>query len=483
MKKLEEELRGYALSDHYPFHMPGHKRRGGGASGTDITEIDGFDNLHAAEGLLREEMRFAAGFYGARDTAFLVNGSTCGILAAISASVPEGGRLLVPRGAHISVYHAAYLRNLELIYAENGIPEESGYPDAVLITSPSYEGCVSDVAAWAGYAGRADIPLIVDEAHGAHFSMHPYFPVSAVRLGADLVVQSTHKTLPALTQTALLHNVTGRVPKERIDRFLRIYETSSPSYVLMASVTSCIHACAEGGPGYFGEYAERLRRLREELSGLRNLRLIGGAEAVISRDTEFPPYRTGTRMDPGKLLIRGAGLMTGPALYDRLRLHYHLQPEMKTPDHVLLMTSVMDTEEGFERLRGALLETDRLPECGQEETGRPERSGGERLPDLPDGTEGVSGEPLPPARMRIREAWDAPFETVPLDEAGGRICAEFCIVYPPDSPVIVPGEEITSRVTARIRDLRSRGLAVTGAEGGMIRCISEPLVNRAKFEV
>lgn len=197
MKRLEEELLRYAESDMYPFHMPGHKRRGNALFKTDITEIDGFDNLHDPHSLLLREMQAAARFYGTKETSILVNGSTCGILAAISAAVRKGGRILIPRSAHISVYHAAYLRDLTLSY----IGEEPGKeePDAVVLTSPSYEGCVSDIRSWAEYTKKRGIPLIVDEAHGAHFSRHPYFPESAISLGADLVIQSTHKTLPAMT--------------------------------------------------------------------------------------------------------------------------------------------------------------------------------------------------------------------------------------------------------------------------------------------
>ena len=274
MRKLEEELNSLAKSNMYPFHMPGHKRQdadpqGGplcAARAWDITEIDGFDNLHDPSDLLREEMERAASFYGTKETYFLVNGSTCGILAAVSASVPRGGRILMERGCHISVYHAVYMRQLEVIYIEEpdvtgeGKAFENAAPfDAVVITSPTYEGLVKDVRFWSDFAHAHGAVLIVDEAHGAHFSMHPYFPKSAVRCGADLVVQSLHKTLPSLTSTALLHNVSGRVSFSKIKRFLDIYETSSPSYLLLASITSLMHELEESGAHYFEDYVRRLR--------------------------------------------------------------------------------------------------------------------------------------------------------------------------------------------------------------------------------
>lgn len=484
-KKLEEMLRAYAASDMYPFHMPGHKRQGNPEYRTDITEIDGFDNLHAPEGILREEMRRAAEFVGARETWFLVNGSTAGILTAISAAVPAGGRILIERGCHISVYHAAYLRNLKVSYLPEGafswegsresavsagepgggtagaretvIPEDT---DAVVITSPSYIGVTKNVRAAAEAAHRAGIPLIVDEAHGAHFSMHPYFPGSAVRAGADLVIQSTHKTLPAMTQTALLHNVSGRVSGDAVRKFLDIYETSSPSYVLMASVTEALHRCMEGGSGYFDEYVRRLKQLRASLGALRHLRLLDGPG-----------------VDPGKItvLTRGAGI-TGPELYDTLRERYHLQPEMKAPDYVLLMTSVADTAEGFRRLSEALTEIDAESGEQRENSGPAGAEAGECRDgsDGPGAEFGVNGaEPgmppgLPPRVMEISEAADAPSAAVPLAEAAGRISADYVIVYPPDSPLIVPGEKFTPALIGRIRTLQKKGLTLTGIRAGLV---------------
>ncbi|MGN0256438.1 MAG: aminotransferase class I/II-fold pyridoxal phosphate-dependent enzyme [Chordicoccus sp.] len=448
MRKLEEELEKYAASDMYPFHMPGHKRRGDAVCRTDITEIDGFDNLHDPEDLIRGEMDFAKKFYGTEETYFLVNGSTVGILTAISAAVRPGGRILIERGCHISVYHAAYLRGLHIDYLDYG--ERSGQrPDAVVITSPTYEGAVKKVSETAAYAHSIGAVLIVDEAHGAHFSMHPYFPESAVRQGADLVVQSTHKTLPALTQTALLHNVTGRVTDASIRKFLDIYETSSPSYILMSSITGAIHRAAEGGSSMFDSYAERLKRLRHELAGLTNLHLFGGEECVTSGRDRAVSCVPGMPVDPGKIVIEtDRSSISGTELYDRLRTGFHLQPEMKAPEYVILMTSVNDTQEGFDRLLHALREIDR--EAGPD--GKTQRD--------KVASENRSGGAS--AAMTIAKAMDAEHETVPLDQAAGRIAGDYIIVYPPDSPLIVPGEIFTEDSIRTIRDRIRAGLTVTG---------------------
>lgn len=485
MRKLEEELKQYAASDMYPFHMPGHKRRGDAVCRTDITEIDGFDNLHDPEDLIRGEMDFAKAFYGTKETYFLVNGSTVGILTAISAAVRPGGRILIERGCHISVYHAAYLRGLHIDYLDFG--ERSGQrPDAIVITSPTYEGAVKPVRKIAAYAHSLGVPLIVDEAHGAHFSMHPYFPESAVRQGADLVIQSTHKTLPALTQTALLHNATGLVPDERIRKFIDIYETSSPSYVLMASITKAIHRAAEGGGAAFEPYAERLKGLRHALAGLSNLRLFGGEDCVTTERDSAVSCVPGMPVDPGKIVIEtDRSSISGPELYDRLRTGFHLQPEMKAPEYVILMTSVNDTQEGFDRLIAALREIDR--EVG------PERPDGLHAAEAADRAAGGDALIIPerartaadestqagtaasenrsvcaPAAMTIAEAADAEHEIVPLDQAAGRIAGDYIIVYPPDSPLVVPGERFTEENIRTIRDRIRAGLTVTGIRYGQM---------------
>lgn len=480
MKKLEAELRRYANSDYYPFHMPGHKRRGDEIHRIDITEIDGFDNLHDPQDLIRDEMQFASAHYGAKTTWFSVNGSTCAILTAISAAVPFGGTLMIERTCHISVYHTAYLRHLRLLYVEDEKAWNQPF-DAIMVTSPSYEGCVKDIGRYVRLAHEHQVPLIVDEAHGAHFSLHPYFPESAVRKGADLVIQSVHKTLPAMTQTALLHNVTGRVPDEKIKQFFDIYETSSPSYVLMASITSCIHQVFDERNDLFERYAERLKALRRHLAGLKNLHLMGGEKGILTSDREFPPYPSGTVIDPGKITIQTewAGTdsgITAAGLYNRLRDQYHLQPEMKADSYVLLMTSVYDTDEGFHRLEEALCEID-----GQLAKGCDEKCPGTAIKEESSEKQEQPSQKteeeayLPQARMTIAAAMDVPDsdkKRVFLDDAAGHAAADYVIIFPPDAPVIVPGEVYDEQVIGEIRHAIACGLTVNGMSKERVLIIS-----------
>ena len=270
-KTLIETLIQYNQSSYYPFHMPGHKRNSTlpfpDALSIDITEIDGFDNLHDAKNVIKQAMENAAKLYDAEETRFLVNGSTCGILAAICACTKMGDMVLVARNCHKSVYHALYLQKLLPVYLYpqemQGIATEilkedveqalRDYPKicAVILVSPTYEGIVSDIAGIAEIVHKFSCTLIVDEAHGAHFGFLEQFPETSVRLGADLVIQSVHKTLPAFTQSALLHigkekgKKNHRVDKERLYRYLSIFQSSSPSYILMAGIQKSLQIVKE----------------------------------------------------------------------------------------------------------------------------------------------------------------------------------------------------------------------------------------------
>lgn len=473
---LAARLAAYGASEMYPFHMPGHKRwkglEGGGFEdfqnpfAIDITEIHGFDNLHHPEGILRTSMERTAALYGADKSFYLINGSSCGLLAAISGCVKRGGHILISRNCHKSVYHGIYINGLRASYVypqstgalgiqggiscrdvENCLEREPGI-EAVLIVSPTYDGMVSEIREIAEAVHKKGLPLIVDEAHGAHFRYREEFPVSALELGADVVIQSVHKTLPCLTQTALLHIKRNRPdggcygPERRIERYLHMYQSSSPSYVLMAS--------AERGIGWMEEnrsseqmerYIRNLTELRQRLSGMKRLRLVGRELAGSCGIYD---------VDLSKLVVSCADSgLTGPELAERLRRHYRLEMEMCGPDYVVAITTVMDSEEGLRRLGDALLELDgELTESGK---GRGER---------PDGTYSRGCE----AVMTLSQAMDGESEQVRLTQSRGRISAEFVYIYPPGIPIVAPGERISGESLALVREYIRRGLPVQGPE-------------------
>ena len=496
---LLERLSTYAASDAYPFHMPGHKRqvKMGITSvpnpfSVDITEIDGFDNLHHAEGILKDAMDEAAAIYGTDRSWYLVNGSTCGILSAVFATTENGGKILTARNCHKAVYHAICLNRLEAEYlypeeiTEFGINGGIRAEDvrkalekdamrcagnsgdvrgkitkiqAVLITSPTYEGVVSDIRAIADAAHEYGIPLIVDEAHGAHLEYADQchgFPKSALEYGADLVIQSLHKTLPSFTQTAILHVKGKLVDQDRVSRYLSMFQTSSPSYLFMAGMERCIRYMDGDGRNEMIRYEKRLERFMERMEGLQVLEIL---------DREIcGKYRTVVGWDPSKIVVSTmrAEDFHGEELAETLRRKYHLEMEMTAPEYVIAMTSLMDTEEGFERLGTALLEIDgALRHCVEPEQQKEKGESKEKERcETPEVTESKVLNPV--RRMLICEAMNADTERTALQDTVGKVSAEFVYLYPPGIPIIAPGEVFTDAIVEKIVAYKAAGLLVQG---------------------
>ena len=493
---LINRLAAYARSDMYPFHMPGHKRRTGPEDSfmnscvdsftnpfaVDITEIEGFDNLHHPEGILRDSMKWAADVYGADQTYYMINGSTGGILAAVCGSVPRGGRILVSRNCHKSVYHGICLNQLKTSYVypqeieglgiQGGITAEdvdrmlNRYMDtqAVLIVCPTYDGIVSDIEAIARIVHRAGLPLIVDEAHGAHFRYDAMFPVSALDLGADVVIQSVHKTLPSLTQTALLHIKCNRpdggcyADRERIDRYIHMVQSSSPSYVLMASIENSIYQMEQTD---MAPYGKQLHKLRRRLGQMRHLRLadtglIGQAGIRDLDISKIVVSTRGTCLYPAEDGLTG---FTGAQLDDILRREYHLEMEMCGADYVTAITTVMDSGEGLERLGDALTRIDsQLTDAGYKPDGR---SGDQKS---------VYSMRCDTA-MSMGEAMEEKMASVGLEDSAGCISGEFVYIYPPGIPIVAPGEWISRPILEVILEYRDKGLPVQGPADQSLRTI------------
>ncbi len=489
---MDEVLTAYGASDIYPFHMPGHKRQRLGdftPEEIDVTEVEGLDDLHHAGGILREGQERLAQVFGADESFYLIDGSTAGILAAVCACCGRGGRVLIGRNCHRSVYHAAYLAEAKLtcIYpdlTDCGLqgsirPEQvkealCRYPDvrAVVITSPTYDGVVSDIRAIADIVHARNLPLIVDEAHGAHFGFSDGFPQKAIALGADLCVESLHKTLPAYTQSAALHlKKTGangekyRFDAAKVQRYLDIFQSSSPSYVLMAGLDRCVRMVGEDAALYansdtkkdsrFGQFEERLPNFYDQRDALNSVRALpSGTDGECQTSGIYA-------RDPSKILISAerAGL-NGQQLYELLLKKYRLQMEMAADSYVVALTGIMDTDEGFLRLIKALFEID-----------------GAADPD----TCPAAGDPLDAAllygpketRMELAQAMDAEAAALSLCEAAGRISAEFICLYPPGIPILIPGEVIPEELIGALtlcveRGMQLYGIQDTGDAGGIL---------------
>lgn len=491
-------LEHYGNSDYYPFHMPGHKRSS--VSGPladyyakDITEIDGFDYLYRPEGILLKIQQKVRDLYGSEESFLLVNGSTVGILSAISATneLSVQGltkKIIIARNSHKSVYHGVLLNSMEAIYIypeyvdgcefAGGIrPEEinraicrvlednrkaieGGLSPrdlivSVVITSPTYEGVQSDVEKIAEEVHKYGIPLIVDQAHGAHFGVHPLFPESAVKQGADIVIHSLHKTLPSPTQTALLHVNGELVDRERIRGYLEMYQTSSPSYPLMAGIESCMDLVKREGYKRLEELIhyrlEFFKRIEDcihikvypsevEKNKIRN----------VSCDADIVP-------EPGKLILSVRGTnMTGRQLYDCLRKEYHLQMEMASGNYVVGILSMMDNEEGFKRLSDAIHTIDKRIEC----VGNTEEI---ELFDVLKQLRAVK---------RLDETYLSEYDKIGLNEADGYISADFIGIYPPGIPIVVPGERINKDILKIMQNAGQGGYLVQGIdEAGNIKVL------------
>ena len=438
--RLYDILKQTSGNGRMPYHMPGHKRNPafdylGGTAGIDFTEIDGLDNLYSPEGILRDTMNLAAEVYRAKESFLLVNGSTCGILAAVYSVCRGGKPLIAVRNAHKSVYNAALLCQSPVHYllprlSEDGMvldiaPNEvqcavDNCPDAgaVLITSPTYDGVVSDIAGIAEVCHAHGIPLIVDAAHGAHLGFLNPSVKSPVECGADLVIMSLHKTLPSLTQTGLLHVSGDLVNPETVMQSLTIFETSSPSYLFMASIDGCLHEMRK--PELFTAWSEKIAHLRKTAETCPGV-CLRKPEGVFA-------------FDESKLILMCDGY-SGEELAAILRNDFGIEPEMTAQGYVLLMTGAGDTDEM----------TGRLCEAFRYLGDHPRAAVSREFCTSPYGI-------VPESVMPLSDALTAETEIVPLEEACGRISAEFVMPYPPGIPLIAPGERITGERIAAIRD-------------------------------
>jgi arginine decarboxylase len=467
MEYLYDKLVSYGRQKDYPMHMPGHKRNTKlitmeNPYAIDITEIPGFDNLHQPEGILKELSDRMSKLYHSHKAFPLVNGSTAGILAGISAATNRGDKVLVARNCHRSVYHGISLRELKPVYLYPEEVEEVAIhcgisPEIiedmlineeniklVVITSPTYEGVVSDIQGIANVVHKYGAVLMVDEAHGAHLGFHACFPKSAVTLGADIVVQSLHKTLPAFTQSAVLH-INLPSLEDRLRKYLSIYQSSSPSYLLLAGMDQCIKLLEDQAESLFENYFKNLQHFYKQMEQLKSLGLIG--RELIGRKGVYD-------LDPSKLTItvNKTGL-TGHQLGEMLRERFHIVVEMESRDYLLGITSISDTKEGFERLEKALLTID--SELYSHNKGK----------DLACIRKEKQGFPSPIQALLPYEVMDKRTEIVKLKDSYGRISADNIALYPPGAPILVAGEIIRKEFIEYIEKVVEEGFTVNGLHG------------------
>lgn len=461
---LYDKLKMYSESGVYPFHMPGHKRNPMLCDGImpyeiDLTEIDGFDNLHNAEGCILEVQNLAEKLYNVKKAFLLVNGATGGILSAVRAMTYRGDKVIVARNSHKSVYNALELCGLTPKYIVPKVDKEFGIncsitpsqaekairenPDAklLIITSPTYEGAVSDIEEISKIAHLHNVSVLVDEAHGAHFPFSDSFPVEAIQCGADVAVASLHKTLPSLTQTALLLTSNEELINPLAEN-LAIFETSSPSYVFMSSIEKCLDFCKNTKA--FDEYIIRLNSFDEKCRELKNIKVLCCGNDNIKNHNFFD-------FDISKITVSVKGLnINGVQLADKLRNDFKIEPEMVCSDYVLLITTVCDTDEGFARLVNALQIID--SECSAKELNYNNLLLSQpRIALNPCDCSGKDGE------------------FCLLEHSVDKISLEYVWAYPPGIPIVAKGEVITQEIVDTIFMQIENGINVYSTKGKVPR--------------
>lgn len=476
-------LTAYNTEGCYPWHMPGHKRRLNtifpdiveNPFSIDVTEVGDLDEFHDPHGIISEAMNRAAEVYGSHKSYYLVNGSTCGIMAALSAVCRPGDKLIVARNCHKSVYNAIRLLQLRPIYIMPEWNEKLGmfggvspeqvrkmvkqYTDAkcVMLVSPTYEGVVSDVEKIAKIVHKAGVPLIVDEAHGAHFEFmsnvnetisttnYKNIPNPAIRLGADIVIESLHKTLPAMTQCAILHEKSNIVDTERLEEYLSIYQSTSPSYVFLATTEACIEKMNYERDGLFIIYKELLSEYRKRFAQLSHIHLV--------EESDFKK-QSACGYDDGKLVfsVKDCGYerdgeiiaMTGTRLGTILQEEYGQMMEMAAGNYVIAMTSVADSKEAFESLYLAMESIDA------------------QLTDVEQSADTILYKTLPEHKMNIAEAREHKRVDIPFEDAIGKISGSYIYVYPPGIPIVTPGEVLSLNVMQEIKAAMDSDLNIKG---------------------
>lgn len=507
VKKVEGE--GGPVS----FHMPGHKGRPDIFEKTgygsffrnivtcDITEIPGADALFCPETTLRAVMDNYAEQYGVKHSELLVNGSSAGVMAAIMGTVPVGGKLIMGRNSHHSAFSALRLGGINPVYVQPRTDQRSGLvgevlaselreaceanPDAqaVLITSPNYYGMLSDINALASVAHDYDMFLIVDQAHGAHLKYfdndadslledgaHIPFPKhSAENLGADIVVNSTHKTLLSFTGSGILNICNYNVDIGAVSDALRMVQTTSPSYLLMASLDINERIMRQYGSRLIKAWKDDLFTFYRRAMRIPGIELVGAhvVEDVMekyasgmSRDTSdtfksslFPMYHSRAGLDMTKINISAAALGLSGARLDKELRQNGIISEMVHGDYVMLMTGIGNRSSDYVKLLDVL-------KALSENYGVVDKTAGRRISD-----------PRSAAEFRLEVA-GVPYEaeSVPLYEADGRVLYDPVIIYPPGTPVACPGEILTIEAISYISDAIGRGEKVTGVDDeGLVR--------------
>ena len=444
---LIEAVERHLHKDSVSFHVPGHKN-GELLHGKyqellryDVTELTGLDDLHAPSEAIAEAQILLAECYGAEKSYFLVNGSTVGNLAMILGSCGEGDRVLVQRNCHKSVLNGLKLANVQPVFLHPEYDAETAtttgislgtleealtrYPEAkaIVLTYPTYYGMVYDLQSIIDLAHDRGVKVLIDEAHGAHFAYGEPFPHSSLEMGADVVVQSAHKTLPAMTMGSFLHINRNSKDGDKIGHYLSMLQSSSPSYPIMCSLDYARH--------FIASYTKEDLRcfLLERNDFIKNL-----------RESGFTVIESG---DPLKLLIRLQGL-SGFQLQDRLE-EEGVYPELADPYQVLFILPLIKQGRTFPFNQVLEKMAKVIPGKREEEPYNYEKNN--KITEL---------------RYSYKDIEQKKKKWISIDDAAGQTAGEMLIPYPPGIPLLYPGEEITGESVSELKWLLEHGARFQG---------------------
>lgn len=463
---LWDALCEYREKGIIPFHVPGHKQGRGNQElreylgdttlAIDLTCMDGLDNICNPMSSLKDAQDLAASAFGAENAFFLVNGTTCGIQGMIMAICKPGDKLIIPRNAHRSAISGLIMSGVQPVYLQPVVDQYFGiahpitpeqveralrkHPDAkgVFVINPTYYGVAPDLTKIVEVAHAREIPVIVDEAHGGHFYFHPDLPTAAMAAGADLSAVSTHKLTGSLTQSSLLLHQGTLVDPKRVKTALNLTQTTSPSYILLASLDIARKQMALYGREMLKKVLAQAKWARQELSQLSSYTL-------LTKEC-LPASLTSQDIDPTKITLNARNIgLSGHELERILRTNYKIQVELSDLYNVILLLSIGDTEEMISKMVTSLQEI-AIKAGGKNRPIRLLKS----LPELP--------EPV----ISPRDAFYEQVKIIPLAEAEGEISAEMIMAYPPGIPIICPGERFTGEIIDYVRVLKKEGLSLQG---------------------
>ena len=465
---LVEGVLNYIKKKNIYFSMPGHKQ-GEGFLATDIgkeikenilrldiTEVDGVDNLHNPTGIIKEAQIKLSKLYGSKKSYFLVNGSSSGNMIMIFSSFEEGDKVIVDRNCHKSIFNTFIIRKLKTVYVKNKIQKDFNLPlsidsnhiiktinenkDAkgIIITYPNYYGICCDLEKIINEAKKYNMKVLIDCAHGAHFGINKSLPKSAIELGADLVVMSSHKTLPSLTQTAFLH-VNNEELIDKVNFYFNTFMSTSPSYLFLISMDYSRYYLDEYGEKAYGNLIELLEIYKQKINSLNHLHIIDQRD-IISEYT----------LDKSRYILHiekgyGANLLMNYLLKN------NIQCEMNDTYNIVIILSPFHVEKEIKYLYEVLLNCD--------------------FSKLKIKNQDILNHSIPKKKLEPFEVLNKNKKIVKVEDALGCVCAENIIPYPPGIPIIMMGEIMDEETIKTIKYYKSNGIEVIGLHDNYINVI------------